>query len=124
MPYLPGSRIMGMDKKFTETGVWAIGAPLLVCETGVMDVFDVCGNVVLCTPKDKVDRIQERGEADVDLANGMAFGACRLLNDAGLIYKVLGRETVRVKAKIREFWSIVRKEVTGANPSAPFMWRP
>jgi urease accessory protein len=92
-------------------------------QTGVMDSFDVFGNVVLCTPEDKADRIQERVEADVDLANGVAFGACRLPNDAGLIFKVLGRETVQVKAKIREFWSIVRKEVTGADLPAPFMWR-
>jgi urease accessory protein len=92
-------------------------------QTGVMDSFDVFGNVVLCTPKDKADRIQERVEADVDLANGVAFGACRLPNEAGLIYKVLGRETLQVKAKVRAFWGVVREEVTGANLPAPFIWR-
>ncbi|HET7804283.1 MAG TPA: urease accessory protein UreD, partial [Pseudolabrys sp.] len=76
-------------------------------QTGVMDSFDVFGNVILCTPKDKADRIQERVQADVDLAGGVAFGACRLPNDAGLIYKVLGRETAQVKAKVREFWGVV-----------------
>jgi urease accessory protein len=92
-------------------------------QTGVMDSFDVFGNVVLCTPRDKADRIQERVEADVDLANGVAFGACRLPNEAGLIYKVLGRETAQVKAKVREFWGVVREEVTGASLPAPFFWR-
>ena len=37
-------------------------------QTGVMDSFDVFANVILCTPKDKADRIYERVEADVDLA--------------------------------------------------------
>jgi urease accessory protein len=36
---------------------------------------------------------------------------------------VLGRETAPVKAKVREFWSIVREEVTGARIPPPFLWR-
>jgi urease accessory protein len=92
-------------------------------QTGVMDSFDVFGNVILCTPKDKADRIYQCVGADVDLARGVAFGACRLPNDAGLIYKVLGRETTQVKAKVREFWGIARKEVKGAGLPPPFLWR-
>ena len=65
-------------------------------QTGVMDGFDVFGNVILCTPADTADRIHARVDADVDLDAGVAFGACRLPNDAGLIYKVLGRETAQV----------------------------
>jgi urease accessory protein len=92
-------------------------------QTGVMDSFDVFGNVILCTPKDKAERIHARVEADVDLAHGLAFGACRLPNDAGLIFKVLGRETVQVKAKVREFWAVARQEVIGAGLPPPFLWR-
>ena len=94
-----------------------------VRQTGVMDSFDVLGNVILCTPKGHADRIHERVQATVDLGGGLAFGACRLPNDAGLIYKVLGRETVLVKAAVREFWSAVRKEVIGADIPPPFLWR-
>ena len=94
-----------------------------VRQTGVMDSFEVLGNVILCTPADKIDRIFERVGADVDLEQGVAFGACRLPNDAGLIYKVLGRETIQVKAKIREFWEVVREEVLGARLAPPFLWR-
>ena len=43
--------------------------------------------MILCTAKDKADRIHERAEADIDLASGIAFGACRLPNDAGLTSK-------------------------------------
>jgi urease accessory protein len=92
-------------------------------QTGVMNSFDVFANVILCAPKDKAERIHERTEADVNLAEGLAFGACRLPNDAGLIFKVLGRETAQVKAKVREFWRLVRKEVIGAALPPPYLWR-
>src|SRR5207245_8077444 len=83
-------------------------------QTGVMGPFDVLGNALLCTPKETADRIWQRIGADVDLANGVAFGACRLPNDAGLLFKVLGRETAPVNAKLREVWGVGGGEVTGA----------
>ena len=92
-------------------------------QTGVMDSLDVFGNVILCTPKDNADRIHQRVDADVDLARGVAFGACRLPNDAGLIFKALGRNTAQVRSKIREFWGLVREEVTGSHIPPPFLWR-
>lgn len=94
-----------------------------VRQTGVMDGFDVFANVILCTPKDKADRIHERIGADVDVEQGIAHGACRLPDDAGLVYKVLGRETEQVKAKVREFWGVAREEITGAAIPTGFYWR-
>ena len=91
-----------------------------VRQTGVMGSFDVLGNVVLLTPKEYADRIHARIEADVNLADGVAFGACALPNDAGLIFKALGRETAQVKAKVREFWGIAREEITGTSVPPPF----
>ncbi len=92
-------------------------------QTGVMGPFDVLGNLILLTPKDNAERVYARVEAAVDLEQGAAFGACRLPNDAGLIFKVLARETAQVKAKVREFWGIVREEITGTALTAPFFWR-
>ncbi|HSD54747.1 MAG TPA: urease accessory protein UreD [Burkholderiales bacterium] len=94
-----------------------------VRQTGVMSSFDVLGNAILLTPKEAADRVHARVDADVDLANGVAFGACHLPNDAGLIFKVVGRETAQVKAKVREFWGIAREEVTGTAIPPPFFWR-
>src|SRR5512139_2291656 len=94
-----------------------------VRQTGVMDSFDVFGNAILLTPKEGADRVHARIDADVDLANGVASGACRLPNDAGLVFKVLGRETAQVKAKVREFWGIAREEITGTAIPPPFFWR-
>jgi urease accessory protein len=94
-----------------------------VRQTGVMGSFDVLGNVVLLTPGDVAERVHARIEAEVDLAEGIAFGSCRLPNDAGLIFKALGRETAQVRAKVREFWAIAREEATGAGLQPPFFWR-
>jgi urease accessory protein len=94
-----------------------------VRQTGVMDSFDVMGNAVLLTPEGNADRVHTRVAAEVDLVEGVASGACRLPNGAGLIFKALGRETAQVKAKVREFWGIAREEVTGTGIPPPFFWR-
>ncbi len=94
-----------------------------VRQTGVMGPFDAFGNVILLTSKDNADRIHERVGAEVDLAQGVAYGACRLPNEAGLIFKVLGRETAQVTAQVRAFWEIVRREVVGAAIPTSFQWR-
>jgi len=92
-------------------------------QTGVMGPFDVLGNVLLCAPKERSERIWQRIGAAVDLAGGLAFGASRLPNDAGLIVKVLGCETAPVKAKVRELWGVMREECTGARLPPPYLWR-
>jgi len=46
-----------------------------------------------------------------------------VLNDAGLIYKVLGKESSTVRTKVREFWSLVRPQVTGFPVPPEFPWR-
>ena len=92
-------------------------------QAGIMGPFDVLANVVLLTPPANADRVEARVDAGVDLQQGLAFGACRLPNDAGLILKVAAHETAQVKAKVREFWQIVREEITGTTLSTPFFWR-
>ena len=92
-------------------------------QTGVMDGFDVFANVLLLTPPDVAERVDARLGAEIDSSAGLAFGACRLPNEAGLVFKVLGRETTQVKGKVRDFWAIVREEVTGTTLSPPYFWR-
>jgi urease accessory protein len=94
-----------------------------VRRVGVMGEFDVFGNVVLLTPRRHADRVFEQAPAVVNLEEKWAAGASRLPNDAGLIYKVVGMETAPVRAKIREFWSLVRPEVVGASVPREFAWR-
>ncbi len=48
--------------------------------------------------------------------------ASRLPGEAGLIYKILGMESQMVRTKLREFWSLVRREVVGADVPKEFLW--
>jgi urease accessory protein len=126
-----GATVLSLATTATRAGGSALFAEKLLIEparnpmrqTGVMDGFEVFGNVIVCAPTDVAARIHDRLDADVDLARGLAFGACRLPNDAGLVYKILGRETAQVKAKVREFWGVARREITGADIPPPFFWR-
>ena len=71
----------------------------------------------------RVARVFERLPAVVNPAEKWSAGASRLPNDAGLIYKVVGMETAQVRARTREFWSVVRPEVVGARVPREFAWR-
>lgn len=94
-----------------------------VQQVGVMGRFDVFANVILLTPKHHADRIFEQVPAVFNEDEGWAAGASRLPHDAGLIYKVVACETAIAKAKIRDFWAVVRPEVVGADIPRQFAWR-
>ncbi|AMV40063.1 urease accessory protein UreD [Planctomyces sp. SH-PL62] len=94
-----------------------------VFRPGVMDDFDVFGNVLLLTPPAIADAVAARAVSAWNKAEGWAAGVGRLPNGAGLVYKVVGKETSLVRARIREFWSIVRPEVAGRPVPPEFAWR-
>ncbi len=85
--------------------------------------FDVFGNVFVCTPPDVAAMLVERLAADIDLPAGVACGACRLPNDAGLVFKAVAREMSALKAAVRTLWSVAREAIAGGPaPERPF-WR-
>jgi urease accessory protein len=94
-----------------------------VRRAGVMGGYDVLGNVVLLTPRQHAERIFEHVPAEVNMEEHWAAGASRLPNDAGLVYKIVAKETAAVRARVRAFWSLVRQEVAGARVPPEFPWR-
>jgi urease accessory protein len=94
-----------------------------VRQVGIMDAYDVFATVMVLTPRHHADRIFSQVPAVVNQEAHWAAGASRLPNDAGLIFKVLGRESEPVQARVREFWSIVRQTVTGAPVLPKSLWR-
>ena len=95
-----------------------------VRQAGVMGKYDVFANVTLVTPQRHAHKIFEQVVPGVDTSADCVAGASRLPNDAGLAYKVLGRETEPVKAMVRAFWQLVRQEVTGAPIPEARPWGP
>jgi urease accessory protein len=95
-----------------------------VRQAGVMGKFDVLANVTLVTPQRHARKIFEQVVPGADASADCMAGASRLPGDAGLVYKVLGRETEPVKAMVRAFWKLVRQEVAGAPIPAARPWGP
>lgn len=93
-----------------------------VSRLGSMGNHHVFGNVILLTPKVHADRLFELVEPYFDQDNGIAVGASRLPYDAGILFKVLGMESAPVRAAIRDFWSLARKEVKGVPVPENFLW--
>jgi urease accessory protein len=90
---------------------------------GVMGTFEVFANVLLLTPKDQADAVHARTDPGFDTGQALAWGASRLPNDAGLVFKVLGMEVKPVQEKVREFWTTARSVVKEAAVPPPFLWR-
>lgn len=92
-------------------------------QLGIMDKYDVFGNVIVMTPHDHAKRIYDKTEATIDKDHDLAYGVTYLPNNAGLLFKVLGMEAQPVKTKIRQFCSIVRQEIKGKPLAEEFPWR-
>lgn len=91
--------------------------------TGVMAAFDVFANVVVMTPPEAAQKIYDATEPFIDRDRQLAAGITHLPNGAGLLYKVLGKETGPVKAQVRQFASAVRMAVKGKPLPKEFPWR-
>ncbi len=92
-------------------------------QIGMMQGFDVYGNVVLLTQKHFSDEIFAQIGAEFSVKEQLASGLSRLPNDAGLVFKVLGADVKVVRDRIYEFWTVVRKVVRGAGLPPPYLWR-
>lgn len=88
---------------------------------GVMGGYHVVATVMLITPPAHAARVLAQFPATVH--TGLAAGASRLPNDAGLVYRVLGLESEPVRDQVREFWAAVRREVVDRPVPERFRWR-
>lgn len=94
-----------------------------VRDIGVMHNYDVFANVIVLTPEKDAEAIYNQTQAFIDRDQELAVGISHLPNQAGLIFKVLGKETQPVKRIIREFGSVVRMQVKGKPLPEEFVWR-
>ncbi|MFC6018274.1 urease accessory protein UreD [Plantactinospora solaniradicis] len=90
---------------------------------GVLDNFQVLGTVLLLTSPERARRVFERMPPTWDDDLPLAAAASRLPNDAGLLYRVLGRETEPVRAQVREFCGVARAEAVDRPTPPAFSWR-
>lgn len=94
-----------------------------VRDIGIMHHYDVFANVIVLTPEENAEAIYTKTQAFIDRNRELAVGISHLPQGAGLIFKVLGKETQPVKQIIREFGSVVRMQVKGKPLPDEFIWR-
>lgn len=94
-----------------------------VRQNGIMNQYDVFGNVVLLATREHAEAVLADTPAAVNVEEGWAAGASRLPNEAGLVYKILAAETPVAREKVREFWGRVRRHVLGADAPKECRWR-
>jgi urease accessory protein len=75
------------------------------------------------TPRHHATAILDQTPAFFQAGEPWAAGASRLPNDAGLIYKIVGMETQPVRQKVREFWTLCRRQIVGVAAPRPLAWR-
>lgn len=92
-------------------------------DIGVMDQYDVFANVLVLTPEENIKPIYDTVDAFIDPDRHLAAGITHLPNGAGLLYKVLGKETGPVKQLVHELCSRVRQQVKGVPRPDEFPWR-
>jgi len=90
---------------------------------GVMGMFEIFANVIVMTPPEKAEKIYSETLVTLDTGQMVAVGITTLPNNAGLLFKVLGKDTGLVKRTIREFCSRVRMAVKGKPLPEEFPWR-
>jgi len=88
---------------------------------GVMGTFEVLGSVYAFVPERHTASLKNAVGSDV--SGELAWGASVLPNGAGLALRVLGHDVGKVRAKMREFHSLVRKAVLGRPLPPEFLWR-
>ena len=88
-----------------------------------MHGYDIFANVVVLAPPEKAREIYDETAAFINRDTHVSAGITHLPNEAGLLFKVLARETGLVKAVVRDFCSSVRKAVKGVPLPAEFPWR-
>ncbi len=91
-------------------------------QTGIMGQFDVFGTAVLITDQKHFDPIFELSPFGYAPEEGWAAGTSRLPNNAGLLFKVLATESYVARTKIREFWTLVRRQIHGVDILKQYSW--
>lgn len=92
-------------------------------QLGIMDGYEIFANVLVMTPEETAEKIYSETTPSIDRANAIATGITTLPNGAGLLFKVLGKDTARVKKAVRDFCSKVRMQVKGKPLPPEFPWR-
>ena len=90
---------------------------------GAMGGWSILGNCFLLAPERSVEAIYPQIDSRIDREADIAVAVTRLPAHCGLMIKILGNDSTKVKRTIRELCSTVRREVKGCSLPTEFPWR-
>ena len=90
---------------------------------GAMAGWSILGNCFLLAPERIVEAVYPQIVSRIDREGDIAVAVTRLPAHCGLMIRVLGNGSTKVKRTIREICSTVRHEVKGRSLPAEFPWR-
>ena len=90
---------------------------------GAMGGWSILGNCFLLAPEQSVEAIYPQIDSRIDREADIAVAVTRLPTHCGLMIRVLGNDSTKVKRTIRELCSTVRREVKGCSLPTEFPWR-
>ena len=88
---------------------------------GVMGNWEIFSTVMILSPADTIPSIESAIEPFIGEQTALAIH--RLPNHAGLMCRIVGRESQDVKRLVRELCSRVRQRIKGRALAADFPWR-
>lgn len=91
------------------------------CNVAVMNGFEVFGSMFALVPESLVSELAH--DAGCAVTRELAWGALKLPGGAGVAFRVLGHGAESVRAKMREFHSLVRERALGRPLPPEFLWR-
>lgn len=90
---------------------------------GAMGTWSILGNCFVLAPERVIEAIYPQLGSQIDREQELAVGVTRLPSRSGLMVRILGNDTTKIKRTIRECCSVVRREVKGCSLPAEFPWR-
>ncbi len=113
----PDGQLLFREKNIIEPGTASPD------QRGIMGGYELFGTLLIVTPPAVAEQLRERLTSEVDEVCGVAVGVAQLPGGAGLLCRLLGRETEPLKRRMRLLASEVRRVVQGCPIPEEFPWR-
>lgn len=89
----------------------------------VMGEFDVFANILCITPPQAADTVYQQYAHKFYRNDEYMVGLSRLPNQAGLMLRLVAKETHHIRSEVRQFWQLVRETVKDRTLPKALSWQ-
>lgn len=113
----PDGRLIFAEKILIEPKQTAVDSAI------VMGKFDVFANILCITPKQAAESIYQQYAHKFYRDEQYMAGLSLLPNQAGLMLRLVAKETHQIRHEVRQFWQLVRETVKGRTLPKALSWQ-